>query len=163
MSLTRSTLLGVAALLVAWTLTWMAKVHVFDAAAPWLTTAAGSVVFWTIAKLVVWVVPALWLYRASGRRVGDELALRRPATWLRWGGGVGLAIALVAFVPRVLAGQPLVTLHLSYATLTALVIAPMLEEFLMRGAVLGNLAREQPFTIANVWTAHAINNLASLA
>ena len=70
--------------------------------------------------------------------------------WLLWGGGIGLAIALISFVSNYLNNksfQPSITF--SIALLNVLVIAPIFEEFLLRGAVLGNLRQQYSFWQAN--------------
>ncbi|MFN7984930.1 MAG: CPBP family intramembrane glutamic endopeptidase [Vicinamibacterales bacterium] len=120
-----------------------------DEFAPWLTTDAGSFAFWTSAKVALWVAPSMMLVRWSGRSLRDVMSIRRPGACLTWGAGSGLAIALVAIVPRWLSGRSPVSLPVDFATVNALVVAPLLEEFFLRGAVLGNFKREQPFARAN--------------
>jgi membrane protease YdiL (CAAX protease family) len=41
---------------------------------------------------------------------------------------------------------------MSFSLLNVIIIAPTLEEFLMRGAILGNLQRRYPFWTANIIT-----------
>ncbi len=151
MSLSRTTLHVFVGVVVAWTLTWAAKVRVLDGLVPWLMTGAGSFTFWTVAKVIVWIVPAVMLVRLSRRSIREVLSVHRPASWLAWGAGSGLAVALTAVVPRWLAEQPLITVHPGFDVLNALVVAPLFEEFLLRGAVLGNFRRDHSFATANAW------------
>lgn len=119
MSLSRRTLHAFAGVLLAWTITWLAKVRLIDGLMPWLTTDAGGFAFCTLAKAIIWIAPAVMLVRLSGRSVRDVLSVRRPISWLTWGAGCGLALALTAVVPRWLTGQTLVTVHPSFGGVVA--------------------------------------------
>jgi len=52
--------------------------------------------------VVVWILPALWLIRASGRSVRNVLNLANWRSALAWGLAIGLVIALTDVVPRAL-------------------------------------------------------------
>ncbi len=140
-----------AMLLAAWIAAWLVKVQL-DATSNWSTGEAASFVYWTSAKLVIWLLPALWLIRLSGRTIPSLFRGSSARRWLFWGGGIGLAVALTDVIPNVLAGRPAVPTHLSYGLINAVLIAPVFEEFLMRGAVLGNLQQRYSFWRANVIT-----------
>ena len=70
------------------------------------------------------------------------------------GGGIGLAIALTGIIPNYLAGNRILPDQISFSLLNMLVIAPLFEEFLLRGAIQGNLERAYPF-----WSANLINSV----
>jgi len=72
--------------------------------------------------------------------------------WLRWGGGVGLLIALTGIIPNYLQGKPIFPTQFSVPLLNVLVIAPIFEEILMRGALLTNLQKGYSFAAANLVT-----------
>jgi uncharacterized protein len=139
-----------AALIGVWTLAWMLKVYVVDPRAQWITTSAGSFTYWTIAKVFIWILPALWLIRISGRALDTVFNVSNWKSWLAWGGGIGFLIALTGFLDSYRNGQPLLPTELSIPLFSVLAVAPTFEEFLIRGAVLGNLQRRSPFWMANL-------------
>ncbi len=139
--------------MLAWTLAWWLKVSIIDAQFPWLTTSAGSFVWWTIAKVLIWILPAIWLIRLSGRTLKETFNFGNWKGVLAWGGGIGLAIALTGFIPAYLNGSPLLPTSWSIPLFSILFIAPTFEEFLARGALLGNLEKGVSFWIANIISA----------
>jgi hypothetical protein len=58
----------------------------------WLRTDYGAFLYWTTAKLVLWVLPALALIHRPGRSLAAVLGLRRLRALFLWGGGVGLVL-----------------------------------------------------------------------
>jgi uncharacterized protein len=139
-----------AGLILVWILVWTLKFYLIDSNFAWLTTDAGSFTFWTIAKAIIWVLPALWLIRLSERSLKEVFNFSNWRGLLAWGGGIGLLIALAGFVPKLIAGQALLQSEFSFALLNVLAIAPIFEEFLMRGAILGNLEKGYSFLTANI-------------
>ena len=152
MSNVRQTYITFAMLMLAWILAWTLKVSVLDSRFTWLTTGPGAFAFWSVAKVVIWILPALWLIRASGRSVRNVLNLANWRSALAWGLAIGLVIALTDVVPRALQGHSLLTLSPMPGVLNALIVAPIFEEFLLRGAVFGNLVRAHSLRNANVAT-----------
>ena len=150
MSIARQTCITFALLFLVWLLAWTLKVGVLDSRFAWLTTSLGGFAFWSATKVLVWILPALWLIRASGRTVREVLNVARWSSALSWGIGIGLVIASTDVVPRAILGGPLLTLRPTLAVLNALMVAPIFEEFLLRGAVLGNLLRAHSLPTANV-------------
>ena len=150
MSIVRQTYITFAVLVLAWILAWTLKVYVLDPRFAWLTTGLGDFGFWSATKVLVWILPALWLIRVSGRTVRDVLNLANWRSALAWGLAIGLVIALTDVVPRALQGRSLLTLAPMPAVLNALMVAPIFEEFLLRGAVFGNLLRAHSVRTANV-------------
>lgn len=59
-------------------------------------------------------------------------------------------IALTGFIPKYLNGQPLFPREQSYALFSVLTVAPIFEELLTRGAILGNLQKQYFFWKANI-------------
>jgi uncharacterized protein len=136
-------------LMAAWTLAWLVKVNL-DPQNGWLAAGAGSFTYWTIAKILIWILPAIVLIRLSGRSVRQVVNLSNWRKWLKWGGGIGLLIALTGFIPKYVSGQPLLPVEMSHALFSVLIVAPLFEEFLMRGAILGNLQQRYSFWRANL-------------
>jgi membrane protease YdiL (CAAX protease family) len=149
--LSSTTYLTFAAIMIAWIAAWMAKVHL-DNNVSWLATSAGGFVYWTSAKLLFWVLPAYWLIRRGGRNLKLVFNVNNARSWLLWGGGIGLLIALTGWIPKWLIGEPVFHFQPSFALLNVLLIAPLFEEFLLRGAVLGNLRQQHSFWPANLVT-----------
>lgn len=151
--LVRTTLLLYASIMVAWTLAWLLKINLLDIRFQWFTTSAGETLWWTGVKTIVWIVPAWWLIQRSGRTVQDVIGLTNWKRALLWGGGLGLAAAATRVVPFIVGGLPLMPPAFSHALLNTLVIAPVYEEFVARGALMGSLQlRWSPWT-ANVLAA----------
>ena len=137
--------------MIGWIAAWHIKLR-FETLVPWTAAAAGSFVYWTLAKLVLWILPALWLIHLSGRSLAKVINLRNYRSWLPWGGGIGLAIGATELIPNYLAARPLLPTEWSFALANVLLIAPTFEELLMRGALLGNLEQVHPFWRANMLT-----------
>jgi hypothetical protein len=76
--------------MIAWTLAWMLKYFVLDSKIARFTTSPGSFVWWTSAKTLIWIVPAVWLIRVSGRTVREVLT--RPV-----GGALSIFLLGLAF------------------------------------------------------------------
>lgn len=142
------TLLGFAVLMLAWSSAWLCK-NVLHAQFSWLGSETGSAVFWLTAKLLLWILPACWFVWSSGRRLAE---VANPAAWRRWvlwGGVVGIAIAITGIISKAQRGAALLPEGFDYGTMNALVISPLFEEFLIRGALLGNLIPAFGFARAN--------------
>lgn len=149
----RLTLIVYCGIMVAWTAVWLLKFSILDEAFPWLATSAGSFTWWTTAKVLIWILPALWLIRRSGRTLGEVI---HPANWKRaliWGGGIGVMIALTGIIAAYLEGRPFLPQSFSLPLFNILFIAPVFEELLARGALMGTLQRGTSFWIANILSA----------
>jgi membrane protease YdiL (CAAX protease family) len=72
------------------------------------------------------------------------------AKLVKLGIGIGFLIALTGFVPSYLSGNPLLPTRFSIPLFSILTIAPIFEELLMRGAMLGNLQLGHSLAIANI-------------
>jgi hypothetical protein len=138
----------VVAVYVAWTGAWLLYLRI-----PWAATQAGGFAYWTAMKLLLWIAPALVLIRISGRSLRDVLGLSRWRHAILWGGGVGLLLALISMTTKAVQHRSLLSVSLSWPFFTAVVIAPVFEEFLFRGAVLGALMQRYRFFVANLLTA----------
>jgi membrane protease YdiL (CAAX protease family) len=138
-----------AVLMAAWIAAWILKVSL-DPRAAWLTSDLGGLLYWTAAKIAIWILPAVWLVRASGRTLGQVFNVQRWKRWLAWGGGIGVAIALTGWLPKAAAGQPLFGSAIGFPLVNSFFVAPLFEEFLIRGAMLGTLQQSMPFWRANL-------------
>src|SRR6516165_666923 len=131
--------LGFVALLYgAWIVAWIAEEALARHIA-WISSDGGQFAYWTTMKLALWVVPAVVWIHLSGRRVGDVMAADRWRSALLWGGGIGLALAALSIVPKAFGHHPFLASRSTWVFLDAVVVAPIVEEFTFRGAVLGGL------------------------
>ncbi len=146
-----TTCLTFTGIMAAWITAWVVKIHL-DGSLPWITSSGGSFIYWTSAKLLLWVLPAYWLILHSGRDLRLVFNFVNVKGWLFWGGGIGLLIALTGWIPKVLVIKPLIQFQPSFALLNVLFIAPVFEEFLLRGAILGNFMQYHSFWFANIVT-----------
>lgn len=141
-----------AAIYVAWIGAWLLK-GLLDRHTAWAATQAGGFAYWTTMKLLLWIVPALIFIHLSGRSLRDVLGLSRWRHAVLWGGGAGLLLALISVATKAVQHKPLLPVSLSWPFFSAVVIAPVFEEFLFRGAVLGIFVRRYRFGVANLLTA----------
>jgi membrane protease YdiL (CAAX protease family) len=144
-------LAAVATLYLSWTVAWLLAGAMMEHCG-WLTTDGSRTGYWTLMKALLWVLPSVLLIRYSGRTVRQTISAKSVGTALAWGVGVGLLIGLEALVRKCLAHHAL-SISLSWGFLNATVIAPIVEEFTFRGAVLGSLMRRYRFATANTATA----------
>lgn len=147
----KSTYIIFSALILAWIGAWMLK-NSLDQRFDFVVTSGGSFLYWTTAKIIIWILPALWLLALSGRSIQGVINLCNWRGWLIWGCGIGLLLGLTGFIPNYLQGNPVLPMQFSFPLLNVLVIAPAFEEFLMRGAIMGNLQTTYTFFTANMIT-----------
>lgn len=147
----RSTCVTFLILILVWIGAWLLKLYLQQQAA-WLTTSGGSFLYWLVAKVLVWILPAFWLLRLPGNSIQDVFNISNYRAWLSYGMGIGLLIGLTGMIPNYLQGKAMLPTTFSWPLVNVLVIAPIFEEFLLRGAVLTNLQKGYSFPIANIIT-----------
>ncbi len=103
-------------------------------------------------KVLLWVVPSAFLIRYSGRNLLQTTFGTQARHALIWGIGAGLILGIGALIQKYLAHHNLLV-HLNWGFLNAIIVAPLVEEFTFRGAVLGNLVGRYRFGVANAITA----------
>ena len=145
----RSTLFAFAVMMIAWSLVWMLKSYL-DENQVWLKSEFATAIYWLVAKLALWIVPAFLLIEMSGRNFASVINLSEWRRWLFWGTMFGLLIAITGMVPKMFACSPLLPKKIDYDTMNVLIVAPLFEEFLIRAAILGNLIPALGFARANV-------------
>jgi len=118
-----------------------------------LSTGGGRFAYWTIMKLLLWVLPATLLLRVSGQQLRDTVGLGRLRAIIVWGGGVGLLFAVSALITKAAGHQPLFAPQLGWPFLGGVIVAPIVEEFTFRGAILRTLLARYRFIVANTLTA----------
>ncbi|HNS22952.1 MAG TPA: hypothetical protein PKH24_20805 [Sedimentisphaerales bacterium] len=78
----------------AWIVAHLAK-GLLDDHVAWLTTPGGGFAYWTVMKVLLWIVPSLWLIRTSGRKLHDVFGLSHLRRAILWGLSAGLSLALI--------------------------------------------------------------------
>ncbi len=148
----RRTLCFVAFLYIAWIAAWRLE-RALEPSVGLLATGGGRFAYWTFMKLLLWVLPAAVLLRASGHPLRDTVGLGRVRAILVWGGGIGLLFASGALITKAIAHQPLFAPQFGWSFLGGVIVAPVVEELTFRGAVLRTLLARYRFAVANTLTA----------
>jgi membrane protease YdiL (CAAX protease family) len=104
-------------------------------------------------KLLLWIAPSLALIRLSGRSAGGIMGASRIRGIIVWGGGVGLALGVTALAVKCAGHRPPLSSPLGWPLFSGVVVAPVVEEFTFRGALMGALAGRFRFWTANLLTA----------
>lgn len=139
-------------LYIAWILAWFFH----QALLPhwnFLNTHCGNAIFWIIMKVIVWILPALWVLKLSSRHPREFMSIKKVKTSLYWGIGAGLFLALVSLLTKLYLHKTLFISELSWFLLTGVIVAPIIEEFVFRDLVLGNFLAKYKFFWANTLTA----------
>jgi membrane protease YdiL (CAAX protease family) len=122
-------------LIAAWVAAWLA----YEAVGLQDRSSSVRFMYWTAAKLLIWVLPVLLIVRFSSRRsIVEYLALENVRRGVRSGLIFGLCFVAVSFAVDVMTKQFRVPTF-STALLNVLVIAPLFEEVVFRGFVLQTL------------------------
>jgi len=134
-------LLWVSCLLALWLAAWILHEAVFVPRG-WAVASWSAGLYWTVAKLAVWIAPAVWILRRAGEGIGAATGLG-TTRGLGWGLLLALAWLGVQVVSSKIRGawpSPARSIA-SYAALNAYVISPLFEEFVFRGFALRTLRR----------------------
>ena len=94
-------------------------------------TVLGCFTFWTIAKILIWMLPALWLIKLSGRDLNHVLNVSSYKKWLLWGVGLGSCVALVGVAWNYVNGNPIYPNQADCGLVDMLLIAPVFDGFLL--------------------------------
>lgn len=147
----RATITYLSWLFCAWTGAWLIW-HALRQASEFAASDVGAFLYWTTAKVTIWVLPALLVMRASGRTLPQALGLDRLPTMLAWGLGTGAVVAAGNLAAN---GGAIALPESTWALVNATIVAPAVEEIAFRGAVLGALLERFRFVVANTMTAAA--------
>jgi membrane protease YdiL (CAAX protease family) len=118
-----------------------------------LAAPGGQFAYWTAMKVLVWVWPSIALIRHSGYRLRDVFSLKPWRSIVIWGGGAGLLFAISALATRAMNHNPLFSPDLDWPFVSAVFVAPLVEEIAFRGALLRTLMLRYRFSVANTITA----------
>lgn len=118
-----------------------------------LATQGGRVAYWTAMKFLLWVLPALLIVHLSGSSLREMLGADRLRAALLWGGGVGMGLGVLSLIVKTVMHRAWFSSSLDWGFLSAVAIAPVVEELAFRGAVLGTLLQRYRFFVANTCAA----------
>ena len=110
-------------------------------------------IYWTIAKIIIWILPALWLMQKTDCKVGEIFRVSSWRKCLIWGIGLGSVLVLTSIGGNWLNNSLSMPNPMSFTFVNAVIIAPVFEEFLMRGAIMKALRKKHRFVLANSVTA----------
>jgi len=141
------------AILAAWTGAWALQLTLTDYFELFRSEWA-TFLYWFIAKISIWVLPAFWLLKKYNKELKDVLRIQSLKHTLAWGLGIGGIFLALHIGYRIINGNLNILGDRSLPTFISIVIfAPLFEEFLMRGAILSTLKQKLSFLKANTITA----------
>ncbi len=146
-------------LLVAWALAWLLYASLTGQRIPVEVSGLAATLWWTGAKVLVWLVPVFVLVRRVERARTLEWLGLKDVRGLGWG-----ALAAAAWIAA-LGAQALWTHHvpstggITAGTVSACVVAPVFEETVFRGFALRHLRGRG----LGFWRANALAALAFTA
>jgi uncharacterized protein len=141
-----------AGMILLWIGAWLLKLFL-DARVAFFTLEWVNFLYWLLAKLTVWILPSLFLLRATGRTARGLFPVSAWRKWLLYGGCVGGALALVNVACHGYNHTAVLPAALTFSVVSAVTVAPIFEEFTMRGAIFGALRQKYSFLWANTLTA----------
>jgi membrane protease YdiL (CAAX protease family) len=138
-----------ALLLAAWIVAWLIDLALRNAFA-W--GEGADTAYWIAMKVALWVVPVIVLLRRKRIPVAGFVSLVSPAKGMGIGVLAGLGLLAFSFAMDAVLGSASFNVPvLDAALLNGLLVAPLVEEFTMRGFYLTSLERAGlPFGTANV-------------
>jgi uncharacterized protein len=145
-------LITFACVLLGWIAAWLIKLAL-DAQIPGLAGEGESFAYWTLAKLLVWIFPSVVLIKKTGRTVRGVCKIPSWKKLLAWSLPLGGLPVIQNVIGHLVNHTPVIAAELSFALVSAVIIAPVFEEFAMRGAVMGGLLQRYSFPVANTITA----------
>lgn len=139
-------------LYLAWIGAWLLELAL-EPRLPGLASQGGRVAYWSAMKLLLWVLPSLVLIRLSGNTLRAIMGANRVRETLLWGGGVGVLLGILNLIVKTVMHRPWFSSSLDWSFLSAVAIAPVVEELAFRGGVLATLLQRYRFFTANTWAA----------
>jgi len=132
----------------AWNI-WLALSNNFE----FSSIATTGFIYWTVAKIIIWILPALWLMQKTDCKIGEIFRVSSWRKCLTWGIGLGGVLVLTSIGGRYFNNNLSIPNPISFAFVNAIIIAPIFEEFLMRGAIMKALRKNHKFVLVNSVTA----------
>ena len=131
----------------AWLLWFSLESHFEIAKTEW-----AGFIYWLIAKTILWIMPAIWILKRCGK-VSEVFIIRSWKKTLAFGFGIGGALLAMSVGSRIVTDNWSMPYTSLISFLGVVIIAPVFEEFLVRGAILSSLKRKVTFISANLLAA----------
>lgn len=93
-------------IIAAWIGAWILK-RTIDAHATVFLTSWGSFLYWTFAKLLIWISPSLWLLKQSGHSILSLFNFQLWRKYLAWGGAIGCILIILNVIGHTARQVPL--------------------------------------------------------
>jgi membrane protease YdiL (CAAX protease family) len=138
-----------ALLLAAWIVAWLIDLALKNTSA-W--GEGADTAYWIAMKIALWVIPVILLLRRKQIPMSGFVSLVTPARGIGIGVLAGLGVLAFSFAMDAVLGSASFNIPvLDAALVNGLLVAPLVEEFTMRGFYLTSLERAGlPFGTANV-------------
>ena len=140
-----------AVLFAAWSGSWLLFMWLMEQNAL-LDRPLFRFLYWLVMRVLLWVLPSLFIIRCSGKTVREVLGFDRIRAILLWGGIIGLVWGAKTPLFMILAGQRLHPIMLDWSFAAAVIYVPLVEEITFRGAIMGALQTRMKFAWANLIT-----------
>jgi uncharacterized protein len=150
--LTRRIFIYVLFLFMFWITAWLFAITL-EQCTTLLSTNQNRFIYWLLVKILIWVIPSWYLITSTGRTISDVMNVHRIRSILLWGGGVGGLLFILTVGSNLFMGHTFISITFSWTFFSAIIVAPVVEEFTFRGAILGGLMKRYTFWYANVLTA----------
>ena len=144
----RVTIFSILLIYVAWIGAWIIE-QTIESHSVLLSTSMSRFFYWLGMKLVIWILPALFIIRVSKQKNFKVIDSKQLPSAIVWGVGSGLIIGAITVITKLFTHQTIFSFSLSWPFLGGVIVAPILEEILFRGAVLPALKQQYSFIIAN--------------
>lgn len=119
-------------LYVAWTIAWFMHRQLW-APNNWLDSGMGTFWYWVILKVVLWILPALWIIKKAGRNFVDFMGFKNIRDAAMWGGGLGILLMISIFATKASQNEPYLSVYFGPAFWSSVVLAPFAEALVFRG------------------------------
>jgi len=130
----RITIFSILLIYVAWIGVWIIE-QTIESHSVLLSTSRSRFFYWLGMKLVLWILPALFIIRISKQENFKVLDLTRLSSAMIWGVGSGLIIGAITVITKLFSHQTIFSFSISWPLANSLIVAPILEEILFRGCI----------------------------
>jgi len=135
----REAILWPAALFVAWIIAWLVNVSLRDRL-QWNETA--ETIYWIAMKIAIWIVPVFVVLRKKSLPVAEYVGLRTPGLGLGIGMLAGIGLLAFSYAMDAVLGSASFNIPvLDAALFNGVIVAPIVEEFTLRGFYMESLER----------------------
>jgi membrane protease YdiL (CAAX protease family) len=136
-------------LYIAWFAAWYMHRHLW-APENWLDSSMGTFWYWVVLKTVLWIAPALWLIKKSGKTVSEFMGFRTIREATMWGAGLGVLLMITVFITKASQNEPYLSVYFGPAFWSSVILAPFAETLVFRGIAFQTLRSKVGFWTTNI-------------